>query len=73
MAEIEMVPVRSSNLASAGFDEEAQTMRIEFVTGSAYDYAGVSRATYDALLAAPSAGEFFARNIRNRFSFTKVA
>lgn len=67
MAEMEMHPLSSSNLQAAGYDEETNTLHVEFVGGGLYAYSGVPQETYVALMAAPSAGSFFHRAIRNRF------
>jgi hypothetical protein len=71
MAEIEMLPIVSSNLASAGYDAETQTLRIEFGSGSVYSYSGVSPGIYQALMTAPSPGRFFSQNIKDRYSTTR--
>lgn len=61
----------SSNLASATYDPDTENLDIEFQSGSTYTYFNVKAATYRALTLAPSAGEFFARNIRNRHAYER--
>jgi len=64
--------VRSSQIRSAGYEEDSKTLEVEFHSGGVYQYANVPKATYDALMSAPSAGSFLARNIKGRFSYKRV-
>lgn len=65
-------PVSSSNIASAGYDAASETLEVEFMNGSVYQYYNVSQAIYDAFVAAPSAGRFFAYQIKNAFPYSRV-
>ncbi len=64
--------VSSSNLASIGYDPNAQVLEIEFLNGSLYHYFGVPQGLYDQLMAAGSHGSFFSQNIRNNFQFERL-
>lgn len=64
--------ISSSNLVSVGYDALSETLEIEFNSGSVYQYYNVSRSIYEALLAAPSAGRFFAYQIKNVFPYSRV-
>jgi hypothetical protein len=57
----------SSYLASADYDEETSTMTITFKNGASFAYANVPKATFEALIASPSHGSFFHRQIRSQF------
>ncbi len=66
-------PVSSSNLASVGYDPLTATLEVQFHSGDIYDYANVSLATYNQLLAAPSKGSFFYYAIRKGgYAYQKV-
>lgn len=56
---MKMVQVESSHIKAIGYDETAQTMRVEYNTGT-YDYfgiyAGVPKEAYDKILSAESKG-----------------
>jgi hypothetical protein len=69
---IELTEVSSSNIESIGYDPSSNTMRIKFKDGGAYDYRDVSQSTYDALRTSPSIGQYFHRNIKGSYKFTKV-
>jgi hypothetical protein len=56
----------SSLIDQAAYDDEARTLLITFRTGRRYLYRNVRRATYDALVAAPSPGAYFNAEIRDR-------
>lgn len=62
----------SSNLAEASYDPDTETLRIEFQDGSEYDYFNVPNRTYTSLTLAGSAGEYFHRNIKGRFSYQRA-
>ena len=60
---IERTAVQSSNIVSAGYDPESQTMVIEFRTGL-YRYEGVPQSDWDFFMEAPSKGSHFSRVLR---------
>lgn len=64
---MEMMPVKSSNIAAAGWDASTSTLVIQFKEGKQYAYTGVPESLYRAFLAAPSKGAFFAKRIRDHF------
>lgn len=65
-------PVASSNIAAIGYDEPSETLEIEFTSGAIYQYYNIGRATYEALMAAPSKGQFFGTYIKNAAPFSRV-
>lgn len=69
---IERTPVKSSNLASVGYNAKARVLEIEFRHGGVYRYFDVPGEIFSALMAAESKGRFFSANIRRRFRFEKV-
>lgn len=65
--------VQSSNLMNVNYDEEDQTLRIQFHDGAIYAYSSVPGAVFDALLAAPSKGKYFRSFIRDQFTYKREA
>lgn len=65
-------PVVSSNLVSVGYDSQSGTLEVEFQNGTVYQYFNVPQSTYEAFMAAPSKGQFFAYQIRDRFPYGRV-
>jgi hypothetical protein len=65
-----MIPVSSSNLSSVGY--ENNTLYVSFNHGGTYSYSGVPYSVYENLLNAPSKGQYFARNIKNVYPYTKL-
>jgi hypothetical protein len=59
----------SSNLSSASYDPDEQTLTIEFQSGGSYTYSNVPPETYRGLTLASSAGQYFHRQIKGRYSF----
>jgi len=67
-----MPALRSSNLSSCSdYNKETQSFSITFKSGSVYTYSDVPETVYEGLLSAPSAGSYFAANIKDQFSFVK--
>jgi hypothetical protein len=67
-----LISVQSQSLQAVGYDEPQRTLFIQFITGKLYRYSEVPRATFAALLAAPSKGTFFNEEIRGRYSYAKL-
>jgi lysyl-tRNA synthetase class 2 len=57
----------SSAIARAAYDEPAATLDLWYRGGDRYRYFDVPEAIYEALVAAPSAGEYVNREIKPRF------
>ena len=55
-----------------GIDMTNDTLRVTFVSGKCYEYVGVPPNTMVDMLAADSAGKFFATEIRPNFEGTLV-
>ena len=70
---MERVPVSSSNIASIGFDPGSQTLEVEFLSGTIYQYFGVPDYVYDSFLNSGSKGSFFNHEIRNVYPPTRIA
>jgi len=69
---MERQAVESSNLASVGYNPESKILEVEFKHGGIYQYKGVPKDEYDALMNAESHGKYFAANIRNDYDFIKL-
>jgi len=72
MAEIEMIPVVSSNVDSIGYDPDTQTLRVRFNNGSVYDYMNVPAMEFEQLRSAPSVGSYLNRNVKGNYPYQKV-
>ena len=62
----------SSNLASASYDPDVENLTITFRSGDTYVYFNVPSAAYRGLQNAGSAGEYFSRQIRNRYGYERA-
>ena len=69
---MDRIPVASSNVASIGYDADAQVLEIEFVNGGVYQYMNVPREAFDELQSAASKGSYVSQNIKNRYPYTRV-
>jgi len=64
--------VASSNIASIGYDEQTQTLEIEFQNGTIYQYYNVTLDMYEKLMQEGSKGRFFNAYIKNAFPYSRV-
>ncbi|HVX09367.1 KTSC domain-containing protein [Humibacter sp.] len=65
-------PVSSSVLVSVGYDDETNTLELEFHGGAIYRYFEVQPIVHSELLAADSLGGYFARHIRDQYPYEQV-
>ena len=64
--------VESTTLATVGYDESLKHLQLEFCTRAVYRYFGVPVAVYEALLGAPSKGQYFNGTIRGRYPYRRI-
>jgi hypothetical protein len=64
--------VISSELHSVRYDDATNVLEVEFRTGGVYQYFGVPRELYDALMAAESKGRFFNAIIKPRYRYARI-
>ena len=64
--------VASSNIASIGYDAPSQTLEVEFLNGTIYQYYGVPENLYDQLMQAGSKGRFLNTYIKNAYGYSRV-
>lgn len=68
---MEMIPVKSSNLRSVGYDQATGTLEIQFNSGT-YEYSNVPSSIHTGLMAASSKGSYHHRHIKHAFSYRKI-
>lgn len=64
--------VESSNLKSVGYEEDSQTLEIEFNTGAVYQYTAVPKWVFEDLMDAESVGRYFHQHIRNVYEYKQI-
>jgi hypothetical protein len=62
--------VESTTLSTVAYDEARKLLQLEFRSRAIYQYFGVPAAVYEALLGAPSKGNYFNQFIRGRFPYS---
>jgi hypothetical protein len=65
--------VESTTLATVTYDSPAQLLWLEFRNRAVYCYFDVPPSVHQGLMAAPSKGIYFNRNIRGRFPYRREA
>lgn len=72
MAERE-IPIReSTNLRSVVYDDDTQTLTVQFRNGGSYQYHGVSADTAEGFSTADSAGSYLHSYVKNLHEFNKI-
>lgn len=61
---MERIPVASSNVASVGYDSDANVMEVEFHRSGIYQYFGVPPDVHEGLMTAGSKGRFFDQYVK---------
>ena len=69
---MERYAVASSNIASIGYDAETETLEVEFLSGSIYQYYNVTQTMYDNLMSEGSKGRFLNTYIKNAYPYSRV-
>jgi len=64
--------VASSNIASIGYDEATETLEVEFLNSSTYQYYNVPVNMYENLMHESSKGRFLNTYIKNTYPFSRV-
>jgi len=65
-------PVKSTVIASVGYDPDSNTMDVEFRTGRLYRYFLITPQVHTALMNAESIGRYFNAEIRDRFPCREI-
>ena len=64
--------VASSNVASIGYDQMTETLEVEFLNGSIYQYYNVPKNMYDQLMKDSSKGRFLNTYIKNAYPYSRI-
>jgi lysyl-tRNA synthetase class 2 len=67
-----MPVVDSSAIDRVDYDAAARALFVRFMSGRRYRYEDVPRAVYQRFVAAPSKGQFFNAEIRDRYGYSEV-
>lgn len=63
--------VKSSNIASVGYDPAARVLEVEFRNGGTYHYHDVAPETHAQMVANDSVGTFFHKHVKTVCACTK--
>ena len=69
---MDRISVSSSNIRSIGYEASSLTLEVEFKSGSVYQYMGVPKNEYEALVNAASIGRHLNSNIKGRYRYVEV-
>jgi len=66
------VAVGSTSIAEIGYDQQTQTLEIQFRHGGVYQYFDVPVSVHEDLMAAPSQGRYLLDQIKGRYRYARV-
>ena len=72
---MEKIPVQSSTIMAIAYDEDSQTLEIDFLSGTCYQYFDVPAVTAREFIDTPiegSHGKHLAKNIKGVYRYAKV-
>lgn len=67
-----MNSVTSSNIDAVGYDPDTKVLQVDFKSGTSYQYEGVPANLAQAMIVAPSVGQFFYSSVKYAYPYTKV-
>jgi len=62
----------SSTIARFRYDDQSQTLAVEFKNGGRYEYFDVPTAVYEGMRSAPSKGQYLAQTIKNNYRYART-
>jgi len=66
------IPVTSSNVESVGYDQNTQTLEVEFKNGYIYQYFDVPKTIYNSMVNANSAGKYLISNVKGVYRYARL-
>lgn len=69
---MERTKIDSTSIEEVGYDEDSQTLEIEFKNGSVYQYFDVPKKIHEDLMSAGSAGAYLAKSVKGHFRFSRT-
>ena len=67
------VDVQSSTIKKIGYDSSRQVLRVMFQTGSVYEYDNVPPSIMRDIMASPSKGTYFKRNVQGVYDSRRLS
>lgn len=64
--------VKSSNIASVGYDTDTRTLEVEYLNGGIYHYLDVPQKSVTEMMSAGSIGKYLHGNIRGKHTCKKL-
>lgn len=64
--------VDSSNIAAIGYDEDSQTLQVEFHNGTLYQYFDVPEMIYDGMDHSSSVGQYLNQQVKGIYRYSRV-
>lgn len=69
---MEKQAVASSNVSAIGYDSDTETLEVEFLNGSIYQYYGVPDHMHARMMQESSKGKFLNLYIKNNYPYSRV-
>jgi len=69
---MQRVRVSSSNIYSIGYELSSNTLEVQFLTGSVYQYYNVPSSVHSNLMSASSHGTYLAAYIKGAYRYKQI-
>ena len=66
------IPVSSPDIAAVGYDEDSETLEIEFSRGEICQFYNVPPAVFDELMKSPAKEQYYHARIAERFPSSRI-
>jgi hypothetical protein len=70
---VEGLKMKSSQIDEVAYDKAEMMLYVKFVRGAWYSYRNVPEEAYRGFLTAPSAGKYFAKEVKGKYEYAKHA
>lgn len=65
-------PVRSSNVAEVGYEQESLILEVVFHDGSIYHYFDVPQTIFEQMIGSESVGRFLNEHIKGHYRYSRL-
>ncbi len=66
-------PIPSTEITQVGYQEDSETLEIQFIKGEVYQFFNVPSSVFDEFMSAPSKEGYYHSKIGERFPCSRIA
>ena len=73
LSQMQRFPIPSTEFTQVGYQEDSETLEIQFVKGGVYQFFNVPSSVFDEFMSAPSREGYYHSKIGERFPCTRIS